>query len=68
MGIESERPALSIESIPKSIVGVPMEQQAEVGSNESKESPERHSQLRLNEKNGNLDIQFRATTMCHKHD
>lgn len=56
MGIESERTALSIESIPKSFSGAQMEQQADVLSTETNEPPEhRNNQQRTNEKNGNYD-------------
>lgn len=49
MGIESERTALSIESIPKSVSEAQMEQTTEAGSKESSEPPER---VKVSEKNG----------------
>lgn len=56
MGIESERTALSIESIPKSVSEVQMEQPLDTLSSENPEPPERQSQQKGSEKNGNLDF------------
>lgn len=55
MGIESERPALSIESIPQSMSGIQMEQSTETNNSENPEPPERRIQKIRSEKNGNLD-------------
>lgn len=67
MGIESERTALSIESIPKSVSEVQMDQSMEAGNNENPEPPELKNQPKLNEKNGNLDNTFNQvdSTMYH---
>lgn len=57
MAIESERPALSMESIPKSISGIQMEQStAEASNSENPEPPERRMLKVRSEKNGNLDF------------
>lgn len=57
MGIESERTALSIESIPKSLKSeVQMDQTVDTLGGESAEPPERQNQQKINEKNGNLDL------------
>lgn len=62
MGIESERPALSIESIPKSVSEAQMDQTGEQAASDNlKLSPEvngRVIQPKSSEKNGNLDHQM----------
>lgn len=55
MGIKSERPALSIESIPKSVSEATMEQTTDAVVGENPEPPERQNQPKPSEKNGNLD-------------
>ena len=53
MGIENERTsALSVESIPKSISEVHMDQSTEIGNNETTEPLERQNSQRAVEKNG----------------
>lgn len=62
MGVENERTALSVESIPKSIVE--MEQSTDVAVVSSSENPEPPEQLKppkVGEKNGNLDIYLHCT-------
>lgn len=56
MGIESERPALSMESIPKSVSEATMEQTTDAAVGENPEPPERKNLPKPGEKNGNLDI------------
>lgn len=65
MGIESERAALSIESIPKSVSEVQMDQTADSLASENPEPPERQNQQKVNEKNGNLDFLFSDAPQQH---
>lgn len=61
MGIESERPALSVESIPKSVSEAQMDQTGEQVASDNLKLPTevngRVIQLKGGEKNGNLDRQ-----------
>lgn len=68
MGIESERTALSIESIPKSVSEVQMDQTADTLGGENAEPPERLNQQKVNEKNGNLDFLISSLATPHKSD